>query len=383
MQGKNSVYLKKVLGTALFSFFLAGCVDPVPPEFEYTEGLIFVEGFATTEPGTSFVSISQSALVFGVFKSVFETGADVRFKEVNTGETIQLTEQGEIYVPPDDFAADEGSSWELLVTLDDGTNLQSYPETALTPVDITNITAQYEPELQFVEIFGGKFVPGHRISVSFTDPINDQNFYYWTYRTYENLSLCERCYEGYFREGDCQRFEFPGTAGIPYFDYTCEVSCWRIRFPESISIFNDEFSNGKIVSNLAIGDLLLYTRENMVVEVQQFSLTPAAHQYYKVLKDLVDNNSSFNAPPPAGLIGNMFDPNDSEKFIFGRFTVAAATKTSLFIDRSTITEEPLETRTSLNFEKFGDPVPSPSTTIAPCSETRFRTAIPPEAWITN
>ena len=55
----------------------------------------------------------------------------------------------------------------------------------------------------------------------------------------------------------------------------------------------------------------------MVVVAQQWNLTPEAHEYYKVLKDILDNNSGLNAPPPAALIGNLFNPEDTEDFIFG------------------------------------------------------------------
>ena len=121
----------------------------------------------------------------------------------------------------------------------------------------------------------------------------------------------------------------------------------------------------------------------MVLEIEQFSLTPAAYQYYKVLKDIVDNSSGLNAPPPAALIGNLFDPNDSQNFVFGRFTVAATSTASVFIDRSEISEDPIEAVIPSIQETFGSPVPPPVTTTVPCTETKFRTAIRPEKWISN
>jgi hypothetical protein len=36
--------------------------------------------------------------------------------------------------------------------------------------------------------------------------------------------------------------------------------------------------------------VLLYTRQNIAVEIQQFALSSAAFQYFKTLKDLIDNN---------------------------------------------------------------------------------------------
>jgi hypothetical protein len=36
-------------------FFLTSCIDPVEPEFEFKEGLVFIEGIATTVKGGSYV----------------------------------------------------------------------------------------------------------------------------------------------------------------------------------------------------------------------------------------------------------------------------------------------------------------------------------------
>ena len=374
---------KRLLKISLYAVvgFLSGCTDPIEPEFEFREGLVFVEGFASTAPGASFVTINTSAIEFGVYVVNFLEGATVSFEKVNDGESIILTEIDGTYVAPPDFRVVPGEEWKLKIVLPNGVRYESFPETVLESVPVSNLEVRYDPELEFRELFGGKFVPGHEVLVSFDDPPDRDNYYYWTYRTYENLDFCEKCFEGVFREGECQRLG-PGFAGFPYFDYTCESECWRIRFPESIAVFEDEFANGKNVSNVSIGNLLLYTKEDMVVEVQQFSLTPEAYRYYKVLKDIVDNSSGLNAPPPAALVGNMFNPEDDEDFVFGRFTAAATSTAALFIDRTLIEEQPLETRDPIRLEPtFNSPLPPPPTTSAPCSETRFRTAIRPELWI--
>lgn len=355
-----------------------GCVDPVEPEFEFREGLVFVEGFASTSPGTSFVVINKSETQFGVNTTVFQTGAAVVFKNTDTGETIDLFERGESYVPPDDFAVTSGERWELAITLIDGTQYQSAPEVVLNEIPIAEAVADYTPELRFNE-GEGSFEPGHTIAVTFDDPGGQENFYYWTYRAFENLVVCESCSESVFRDGACIN-----TSGfVPdYFNYICETDCWRIRFPENVNIFSDEFSDGATTRNLDVGSLPLYNKENVSVELQQFSLTPAAYQYYKVLKDIVDNNGGFNAPPPAALVGNMSNVNDSEDFVLGRFTAVASSTISIFVDRTSIPEEPIEPRLPLNLEPtLNSPHPPPATNFVPCTETRFRTAIVPEGWM--
>lgn len=378
MQKKSKIFFS----TALVLAITISCVDPIEPDFELREGLIFIEGFASTEPGVSFVSITESAIEFGVYVVNFVEGASANLENVDNGDIVPLVEIEEAYVPPEDFTVAPGESWKLNIRMPNGKQYTSQIETVLSPVPITNLKVQYDAELEFREIFGGRFIPGHEIFISFTDPPDAGNYYYWSYRSYENLDICEKCRESYFRDGDCQPLP-RGIGGLqPYYDYPCQSDCWRIRFPESIPIFEDEFSNGRTITDFSIGNAILYTKEDMVIEVQQFAISASAHEYYKVLKDLVDNNSGFNAPPPAGLVGNMFNPADSEEFVFGRFTAAATSVASVFVDRTFIGEEALEGREPLITEPtFLSPLPPPATVSAPCSETRFRTAIRPEAWI--
>ncbi len=362
----------------LISLLSVNCIDPVNPEFEYKEGLVFVEGFASTAQGASFVTISKSANVFGVNKAVFEKGANVTFKNSDTGQIIGLSELGDFYLPPADFTVEVGERWELAVSLADGTRYSSTPETVLEPVPISNIKATYDPQLRFLE-GSNDFEPGHAISVTFSDPQESENYYYWSFRSFENLTVCATCFDGILREGSCTTTTVPTPE---YFTYTCETDCWRIRFPESISIFDDKFSNGNTTADLEVAQVMLYTKEDMVVELQQISLTPAAYEYYKVLKDIVDNSSGFNAPPPAALVGNITNANNSEDFVFGRFTAASTSIASIYIERSSINETPLERQESLIFEPtLNSPYPPPATVETPCTENRFRTAIRPEAWI--
>jgi len=365
----------------LFSFcFLNSCTDPVTPEFNFREGLIFIEGFASTVPGNSFVTINESAIEFGVYVVNFVEGAQVNFENIDTGEMVFLEEVVGAYQAPEDFVVIPGQSWKMSVLMPSAKRYESTPELVLETVPIDKLEVTYDSELTF-DVGRSKFIGGHSAKISFNDPADGTNYYYWTYRTFENLDYCERCINGYFRD-ECQLFS-GDVSGIPYLDYTCESDCWRIRFPQSIAIFSDEFTNGIPVNNFEIGNLLLYNTEDMVIEVQQISLTAAAYEYYKVLKDLIDNNSGLNAPPPAALVGNLFNPEDSEDIVFGRFTPAAASTTSLFIDRSDITDDTLENFGIRIFEGFGGPYPNPISTTAPCSESKFRTAIVPPGWIDN
>jgi hypothetical protein len=373
-------------------FFIAGlallltsCIDPVPPEFEYKEGLVFIEGVASTLEGASFVSISASAIEYNVKVVNDVHGAEVAFLQPASGVRIELEEQPGGYVPPMDFAVKPGESWFVDIVLEDGTHYRSEVEKVLPPVAITGISAAYDPELYFRDA-SQKYVPGHRVFLSFEDPGVDTNYYYWTYRAFENLDICDICQNGIFREGKCI-MPAPGTSVDPYYYYQCDSECWKIRYPEKISVLDDSFINGKQVSGQEVAEIPLYTKENMAVEIQQFSLSQNAYHYYKVLSDLVDNNGSLNAPPPAALIGNLYNVVNDNEYVFGRFTTASSSSASVFIERSGIEEQAIDKYEISNYE--GCEVCPPGTscpvrcgpvTITPCSETRYRTSLVPKEW---
>ncbi|NAS10378.1 DUF4249 domain-containing protein [Poritiphilus flavus] len=364
---------------AALGLLFSGCIDPVEPEFAFREGLVYIDALIASSPGASYVNISESAEVFGLNDVVNVNGARVSFVNVQTSEEVLLNEDEDGYIPPMEFAASTGESWRLSVVFPDGREYESLPETVLSSVPIDGLRADYDPELVFSEEFN-RIVPGHRISVGFDDPAGQENYYFWRYRTFEDLIYCAICFDGILRDGGCTT-NTPEQSAIreAYYSYGCIGPCWRIRYADNIAIFSDQFSDGNAVSSLPIADILLYNNENIVIEVQQFAISPSAYEYLRALKDLIDNNSGLNAPLPAVLVGNLFNPEDPDEFVLGRFTAASAATEQLFIERIFIQEPQLEERIIGLFEddRVMDP---PTVTNTPCEESRFRTAVRPAAW---
>lgn len=165
----------------------------------------------------------------------------------------------------------------------------------------------------------------------------------------------------------------------PYYTYACKEHCWQIRYSDQISIFSDEFSDGATTTSLPVGNIVLYSKRNILLELQQFNLTPEAFRYFKTLKDIIDNNTGFNSPLPAALVGNLFNPSDPDEFVLGRFTAAAISVKPIFIERLFVDESPLEDEYITQGE--GSETPPPQVFTAPCEESRFRTSRRPDAWV--
>ncbi len=376
-----------LLFSCFLLFQLSSCVDPEKPKFEFKEGLIYVDAFASSIIGESYVNLSASGFKFNKFTNNFISGASVNFRNTTTNTVVTLIEENNIYLPPSNFYVSEGESWELLVSLPNGESYQSLPENVKKPIEFSDLKSVYNPELLFMEGIND-FIPGHFISIDVNDPDNDTNFYYWRYKSFERIQICEICTNSIFRGGKCDD-EAPNPTSFQYVvSYWCDSDCWKIRPNETIKLFSDEFSNGQLINALPVADIPYYASGNILVEIQQYSLSKSAYEYFRVLKDVVENNNGLNAPPPAALIGNMFNTNDANEFVLGRFTAASATKNRLFIDRSNVKESPISPIpiTRKEWCDLGcppqecrdftcDPV-----TQAPCTENRFRTGFMPDGW---
>ncbi len=370
---------------------LYSCVDAVEPEFDFEEGLVYIEAFAATDTGASYVSITESAVIDGDYENVFVSGANVSFQNIENGDIVQLIEEGERYFPDANFVVVPGQSWQMQVEFPDGRRYLSDVETVLDPVEINAINATYNPELLFSDA-EGTFVPGHFISVDFDDPVNETNYYFWNFESFEKALFCERCEGGIFREGQCQPNP-PNVRRKAFYDYRCDGDCWDIQTSASINIFSDEFVNGNTVSNLPVGNIILFSKEDILVNLWQFSISKSAYDYYLILNDLVDNNGSINAPPPAALLGNLSNPDDPDEFVLGRFTAASFSEATIFVDRTDIRENALERRGFIQVEACFEvcppegcpPSPRPGTCVPvtniTCEEGRFRTAVAPPGWV--
>ncbi|MEP3207844.1 MAG: DUF4249 family protein [Maribacter sp.] len=372
---------KKSAQVCLILLVSFSCTDPVKPEFDFEEGLIFIEGLASTVAGSSYTKITVSAIEFGVYKNIDVSDAKVDFINVSSRSVMPLQWNGELYIPSQDFAVALGEEWQIKVILPDGREYRSLPEQATKPVDIGALETSYNPELRF-DVGLNRFIPGHRLLVSFEDPSDTKNYYFWQFRTFERIVICKVCTNGYFREEMCQSFDpaIPADELPPYYTYTCEETCWQIRYGQSINLFEDQFTNGISTNQFPVGEVFLFSKRDLLIELQQFALSQSAFDYYQTLKDIIDDNAGFNAPLPASLVGNLFNVNDSNEFVLGRFTVTAASTKHLFLERAAIAEPALETILTLSPEGFGSLAPDPKILLATCQESRYRTAIRPEGW---
>jgi len=364
-QSAKSIFVLLILATS--------CITPVEPEFKFRDNIIFVDAYALTEAGKSSVSIQQSILINERFYT--ESVADAKVLLINTvnKEEITCVETSDgLYLPPNDFKVKQGESWRLYIELADGRRFESTPETVNIGVEIDNIEAAYSDEITFLEE-ENKFVPGHSVSIDWTDPAEQENYYLWKYKTYEPVTICKTCERGRFRNGDCvseNQFRFR------HFDYLCEVPCWLISYNESFQILEDDLLDGQSIKR-PIAIIPYYRKKDILVEIQQLSLTKSSYEYFNVINDILVENSGLNAPPPAALAGNLINIDDPTESVLGQFTATTSSTLTLFIDRSTLDAAPINAEPLPALEDTTNP---DHIIIAPCQEGKDRTSIKPAGW---
>lgn len=356
----------------LLSFY--ACVDQVDPEFNFQSNVIFIDAYALTEAGISTVTINRSVFENDNYTLESVAGAEVQMENVMTGSLTTFTEDSTgRYICPPAFATAVGETWKAYIRLPDGRRYESKPEVVTAPVAIDNIDATFSENIRFEADFN-QFTPGHSIRIDWKDPANEDNFYLWKYRSYEPLTICRTCESGILRNDLCQVTENPPW--LPkYYNYLCDTTCWMIRYGDEIPILEDRLVDGTTISSKEIAIIPYYRDRDVLVEIQQLSLSASSYDYFKIINDLVSNNSGLNAPPPAALFGNFFNPDDEGDQVLGQLTVAGVSTKRIFIDRSNLPTSPIIEDRPLRLETcFNCPFEYP------CIEGFNRTLIKPEGW---
>ena len=187
--------------------------------------------------------------------------------------------------------------------------------------------------MTYDEGYGG-YIPGHEIKINFQDPPEERNFFLYQYRAYQKELYCKICENGVLRDGECLSQINNPLLTKEYYTYSCDQLCWKISYNDEVIVFDDQFTNGKLVSDLIVARLPYISNQDVLMEVIKLNISEESYNYFKTVKDLVDNNSGLNAPLPTALIGNFYGISNPDQTILGRFTVGSSDIKSIFIVES-------------------------------------------------
>lgn len=359
------------------------CVEPYDLSFLSQKEILFVEADINDYDSLQYVTIKKN--IPEPKNIVYFDVDNAKVQIIEGGSRIidcPYTSLGR-YKLPDNFRSKNGTDYQLKMIID-GKTYQSSIEKAERVAPIEKIYSQFAAkDIDLLE----KKVDGHRIFLETKDIPKIANYYLWQWKLYEKQSYCKSCYGGrYFTApsplGRCVDDQNLMRRGLTY-DYLCSSNCWEIKYSNQVNIMSDLYATDETIKGRFIADIPFYQFKNSLIEVQQYSISKSAFDYFNIMVNQTQRNGTLADTPPAGLIGNIKNTMDKTEPIGGIFMVSSKTSKVFVIERIGIQNAAnavgLVVGRDVNPEPAGNDTSRPP--FAPCIESKERTSKKPFGWV--
>ncbi|WP_247233590.1 DUF4249 domain-containing protein [Telluribacter sp. SYSU D00476] len=306
--------------------YLSGCVEEVRVPIRTTEPQLVVEGRITSARGPYTVRLSRSGNYNspGSYEGSAITDARVQILETTTDRRVDLLpvdEQPGLYQSQDStFVARAGQSYRVRIELPDGKVFVSEPETMPEPVPVESLTARFTS----ISARPNDTPFGYEIYLNTQDQPGQRNYYRWTARSV-------------IRRESIGVRDFGGNYNHKF--------CWTPVFDNMISIYADTYSDGQPVREQYVYRSPVYIVGKHFVEVQQYSLTREAYQYWRRFNEQRQRIGTIFDPIPSPVYGNVYNAADPTERALGVFEVAGVSQKRLVVPGDTISDAYLKIQT--------------------------------------
>ena len=339
------------------------CVDPVDSAPKATNDVLVVEGIITNLPEPQIIKLmrAQADRLTGQFRNLPITKASVEVVVDSIQHIVCHETLDGRYQLPSDFKGQVGHAYQLRFTLTDGSRYESTWQVmpAVSPID--KISVQFNPiSLPVGQLKG--YRAAHDVFITSQDPLSEHNYYRWEWKLWERQNWCHSCRQGvystykvlpnvykdrdYFVRGnDLYEDCFSPPAGkaaeeapeVPkedwIYDYPCRTPCWQIIYGYDIAVFDDQFTNGRLISRQRVAQIPFYNAAPGLVDVRQLSLTPDAYRYYKLFQEQTQHTGGLADTPPTALGGNVSKVDRPAIRAVGYFSASAVSLVHYWLNR--------------------------------------------------
>ena len=257
-----------------------------------------------------------------------ESNAQVRIL-VNGTTTINFPEADPgVYISEAPFAAEENTTYELLIQTSGGTSYRSDPQVLVGKAEITNVYAE-----RMTNEFG---IEGVGIYIDSREMGGSAENYRYTFdETYKIIAPA----------WDDEEFRLTNydPCALPEPTYTLEIIPREIQnrvcyntVPSRSIIQNSTAGNASgVITRFQVhfinrDDFIITHRYS--IEVQQWVQSPKAYSYYKALDAFSRSGSIFSQVQPGTLRANVVREDDPEELVLGQFEVATVSRSRLFFN---------------------------------------------------
>ncbi len=324
------------------------CISPLELDQKAPEDILIVEGFIDDDFGPHEIEVSLLSLFAGVTEGGERRRvvADVRIVD-DLGSAVRLIREEFVrvelvalpgcnpfinmqpsatnYLTPEDFRGEAGRSYSLEVELDDGRLYKSVPEQLPERTEIDSLFVSFNR-------FPGETAEEDRTGVDVfavweDDPTTD-DYHFW-------------------RVGGVYRIETPNIPGLCcIYDPRDGLAdeCWVVEqnLTSDYEAFEDRLANGESVvrkvtfiedDGLRFASSRLLPTEQYYVEVDQFTISESAFEYFQRVETLSEINGEIFDPPPVGAVGNIISVDNPTETVVGFFGAYSKDTEGLFVSR--------------------------------------------------
>lgn len=309
------------------------CIDKVNLSLPASQLPIVMEGLVTDQNERYVVRISKAYPIDGgYYTGLGVVGASVTITS-SAGESVDLDylEDGKYVTDSTVLRGQVGRTYQLHVTMPDGSTYESLPETIVPSGTIDDIFTEY------VVVHNkqtGVEENGFNVYLDATLPPGSSHRMRWQYN------------------GTYKVFTNPAALLIPVpcNDPVCPMlppacaegclccTCWVPEREKSPIVSTAKFQGTDQLDRMFIHFIPInnYTfNEKYRVEIAQMEVSQVVYDFYSGIKGQMENASSLFQPPFFELKGNVQAVNN-QKPVVGIFSAAAVTKRHIYILRSAI-----------------------------------------------
>lgn len=368
-------------------FWVAACVDKISFKMDDTADFaIVVAGNITDQPGPYEVEVSRTfdLEAQAAVREPITVKSVVMSDDAGNSETLTEIKKGTYHTNPQGLRGVVGRAYKLRVEMFDGRVYETTPDTMRPTGIVTDIRHQ------LVDFTDAKGKPAYGFDIFFdaqAEKNKDLRFLWNLVMTYQittnpeahvipcNIPTCPdpktcKCY--IYDPYPCSGFILNDTTGMGEYVFPCECcQCWKEIRGQIPVVSNGETLKNGIFTNLKAGRLPI-TAETMMykthVEVQQYSLSPAAFNFWKAVRAQKDAATSLFQPLSGKITGNFVQLEGTPGRLEGLFYASSVSKNSIVI---TVNDVPdirlmITTRDTINTE--------------PCMNVPGATILKPDFW---
>lgn len=298
--------MRRFICYALLLSTLVACIDRVELPIRAEDPRLVVEGQITNEAPPYTIRLTYTGRYGGnggqnpVDQFVQEAqvnvtddqGRSARFVAMGPG-TYQTTDAT--------FRGQVGRAYNLSVVLRNGKRYVTKPERMPAVPVIDSISAQLVKTDNFAIPYAFSY------SINTRDVASEKNYYRWT-----GYGITNRLAKG-----------VPCCLGCLSI---CFDRCWTTVSSEAVNVYSDEAINGNSIRGRRVLQVPVYSTGPQLAEVQQYGITQANYQFWKLYQQQSARTGSIFDPLPAPVTGNVVNANDPTDLARGYFAVTSVTR---------------------------------------------------------